>query len=96
MKRFFGIIFLTVIITGNIMNAQKELPAREKIEDKYKWDLKDFYENEDLWEKDFLWVKENIKRFDDFKGKLGTSSAKLADCFQCQEDIQKKFARVFF
>ncbi len=96
MKSFFGIIFLTVLITGNVMNAQKELPPRDKIDDKFKWNLDDFYENEDLWEKDFLWVKENLKRFEDFKGKLGSSSETLVNCFQFQEDIQKKYSRVYF
>ncbi len=96
MKKFFVLIVFATLLLGYSMKAQKELPTRDQIDDQYKWNLKDFYENEDLWEKDFKWVKENIKKFDIFKGKLGNSADELVNCLIFEEDIQKIFTRLYF
>jgi hypothetical protein len=34
-----------------------EIPTREEIDEKYKWNLKDIYSSDEEWEKDFKFVE---------------------------------------
>lgn len=71
-----------------------EIPTRDKIEEKYKWNLKDIYETDEDWENDFNWVENNFKRYESFQGKLRTSSDTLLACFKLDEEIGIKLERM--
>ena len=71
------------------------LPARDKIEDKYKWDLTHIYKNDDEWEKDFKWIENNISNYEKFKGTLSKSSDHLLKCFQFDDSIGIKLERLY-
>ena len=71
------------------------LPSRDKIDDKYKWDLTHIYKNDDEWEKDFKWVEGNITGYEKFKGTLSKSSDHLLKCFQFDDSIGIKLERLY-
>jgi oligoendopeptidase F len=71
------------------------LPPRDKIEDKYKWDLTHIYKNDDEWEKDFKWIETNIPNYEKFKGTLSKSSDHLLKCFQFDDSIGIKLEKLY-
>jgi len=71
------------------------LPVRSDIDEKYKWNLKDIYESEDIWDKDFEWTKNNIPKYQKFKGTLGKSSDILLECLKFDDEIGIKLDRLF-
>ena len=46
------------------------MKKREEIEEKYKWDLTEYFDNLDSWEKTFEFVKENYKQICEYENKL--------------------------
>ena len=72
-----------------------QVPKREEIDEKYKWNLTDIYKSDDDWEKDFNWVDENIKNYSKFEGKLGDSADNLLACFKFDEEIGSKLERMY-
>jgi len=66
------------------------LLQRNQIDEKYKWDFSDIYENEQNWEKDFEWLKQNYQQYKKFEGKLSTSSNTLLECLQFNDKLDKK------
>ena len=55
-------IFLLLVIFQISVYAQENtsgLLERNQIEEKYKWDTRDIYENDQEWEKDYIWIEQN-------------------------------------
>ena len=71
------------------------LPARDKIEDKYKWDLTHIYKNDEEWEKEFKWIESDISGYERFKGILSKSSDNLLKCFQFDDAIGMKLEKLY-
>ena len=71
------------------------LPARDKIEDKYKWDLTHIYKNDEEWEKEFKGVESDISGYERFKGILSKSSDNLLKCFQFDDAIGMKLEKLY-
>lgn len=71
-----------------------EVPTRNEIDEKYKWNLKDIYNLDEDWEKDFGWIEANIIRYEIFQGTLNTSSDNLLSCFKLDEEIGTKLERL--
>jgi len=61
--------------------------TRDKIEEKYKWDLTHIYETDEIWEKDFKWVEENTCRYKKFEGKLSQNSEILLECLKFDDSV---------
>lgn len=72
-----------------------QIPSRDEIEEKYKWNLKDIYSSNDEWEKDFSWIEKNIIRYAEFEGKLNSSAKVLLACFNLDEEIGIKLERLY-
>jgi oligoendopeptidase F len=72
-----------------------QIPKREEIDEKYKWNLKDIYNSDDDWENDYKWVSENVKNFSKFEGKLGKSAEDLLACFKFEDEIGIKIERLY-
>lgn len=70
------------------------LPAREQIEEKYKWNLNDIYESDEAWERDFEWTNNNLIRYSEYRGKLSSSSSVLLSCLKLDEEIGTKLERL--
>ena len=71
------------------------LPVRDKIEDKYKWDLTHIYKNDEEWEKEFKWIESDISGYERFKGILSKSSDNLLKCFQFDDAIGMKLEKLY-
>ena len=63
-----------------------EIPTRDQIDEKYKWNLTDIYSDDDQWEKDFKWILEHINKYKIFEG-IFADPAKLLACLNFDEEI---------
>lgn len=87
--------FLTVLAAGilllagsvPVMAETNEIPSRADIDDQYKWKVEDIYPDLASFEKDYSVVKENLSRFEQYKGHLGDSPAKLLECLQLSDSL---------
>lgn len=75
-------------------NSSGSLMQRDKIEDKYKWNLKDIYETEELWEEDFKYVKSKIEEYKTYEGTIGNSADTLLALLQFDEEVGIKYDRL--
>ena len=71
-----------------------EIPTRDQIDEKYKWNLTDIYSDDDQWEKDFKWILENITKYKTFEGTLA-DPVKLLSCLKFDEEIGIKLERLY-
>lgn len=55
----------------------KELPRRNEIDDKYKWNLEDIYNTDQEWENDFNQVKDMLGKVENYRDKLINSAENL-------------------
>lgn len=67
--------------------AKSSVPAREEINDQYKWKLSDMYASDELWQSDFDNLKQTLSTVSKYKGSLTTSAENVADCFQLRDQI---------
>lgn len=85
--------------SNSILYFQNEnsggLVDRTKIDDKYKWNLKDVYSSEDKWEEDFDFVKNSISGYEKFKGKLSSTSDVLLECLKFDESLGIKIGKLY-
>lgn len=79
----------------NHTNGTASIPAREKINEKYKWNLGDIYKSDDEWENDFAWVEKQIEGFKKFEGKLHESADILQKCFSYNDAVGIKIERLY-
>ncbi|MFA3782794.1 oligoendopeptidase F [Melioribacteraceae bacterium 4301-Me] len=78
--------------------AQKEtleLPTRDKIEAKYKWNLADIYADDNQWEKDFKWLENAITEYKKYEGKLSQSAKMLKECLELDEKVGTKLSQAY-
>jgi oligoendopeptidase F len=85
--------FMKKIFYSETQNSQ--IPKRDDIDEKYKWNLKDIYQSDNDWETDFKWVDNNVKNFSKFEGKLGNSAEDLLACFKFDDEIGTKLERLY-
>lgn len=102
-KTFFNYLIMVVAImllfNGTFVYSQEGensggLISRDKIDNKYKWNLKDIYQTEDDWKKDFEWVKKQAEGYSEFNGKLGESAEMLLKCLKFDDEVSIKLERV--
>lgn len=74
--------------------VSEELPTRDKIEEKYKWNLKDIYKSDEEWEADFKLVKERLKDYGQFQGTLGRNAKRLQELLKLDEEIGTKLEQL--
>ncbi len=72
-----------------------EVPTREEIDEKYKWNLKDIYADDEEWEKDFKYVEQNITGYSKFEGRITGSAENLLACLKFDEEIGIKLERLY-
>ncbi len=71
------------------------LPAREDIEEIYKWNLADIYTSVEDWEKEFNDVKDNLGNYKKFAGRLGESAEQLLKCLKFDDEMGIKLERLY-
>lgn len=68
------------------MESNKILKSREEIDEKYKWNINNLYEDLDAWECDFQHLKEIAPKLSNFQGKLKDPKI-LLEYFKIEESI---------
>ena len=90
------ILGVTMAVTMFFSSAPAaESKSREKIDDKYKWDLTDLYESDEAWEATLDRLDKEKNEIVKFKGKLGLSSSTLLDCLEFISGLDKEFSRLY-
>lgn len=70
--------------------------TRAEIEDKYKWNLADFYASTEAWEKDRERISKDIKNLESLKGTLGQSAEALLHAYREMFGTEKKVYLIYF
>ena len=73
----------------------KELPKRKELNDKYKWNLDDIYENIEEWEKDYKKVEEILPKIEKFKGKVTSSADQLLKVLDILMEAKEIISRLY-
>lgn len=63
--------------------------------DKYKWNLKDIFENESDLEKSKKQIYDLLKQIEQYKGKLNESSNKIYECYKIYEKILEIYEKFY-
>ncbi len=71
-----------------------ELIKRSDIDPQYTWNLNDIYSSVSDWEADYKFVQDNISKFNDYKGKIGTSANELLAAIKFDESILIKMSKL--
>jgi len=78
---------------GLVAHAQER--DRARIDDKYKWNLADLYPSDEAWRAAKDGLLQEVAKIAAFKGRLGTSPARLADALDAVNRIGKDLQKVF-
>jgi len=76
------------------MNKVVQLPQRSKVKTADTWDLSSLYENDAAWEAAFKAWEQQIPKFEKFRGSLGESAEKLAECLRFDSEFDRLGERV--
>jgi len=90
-----GSVVMTLSIAGATAgSAAVQERDRSKIADKYKWNLADVYPSETAWRAAKDKLAKDLTQLDEFKGRLGTSAATLADALDTINRFSKELSRI--
>ncbi len=67
---------------------------REKIAEKYKWDLSEYFKDLNEWENTFLFVKNNYKKVLEFENKLNNKKDILL-CLKNEQEVSSKMSLLY-
>ncbi|TYB30891.1 MAG: oligoendopeptidase F [Candidatus Mcinerneyibacterium aminivorans] len=85
-KKIF-LMLLLFLISIVLVYPQADNLDRSRIEEKYKWDLTDIYENWQEWEEDFNKMKDMMNEFVEMKGKLKKGRKNLLQALELKDKI---------
>ncbi|MCL2039835.1 MAG: oligoendopeptidase F [Bacteroidetes bacterium] len=87
------LLLVFVMTTGTIV--AQDVPTRDKINDKYKWNLADLYKSEADFEKDFAVVSQSINQYAKHKGKVVASAKNLLTATDDYQELWKGFMKLY-
>ncbi len=73
----------------------KELVERERIDEKYKWDVESLYKNIDHWEKDYEKLNEKLNDFKQYENTLKSSPKVLLNSLRDYENIYRLVGNLY-
>ncbi len=96
-QSFYAVLVISVIfgMTTNMINAQNDLPNRNDVADKYKWNLQDIFKHASEWESEYSALENDIKKFDSYRGKISKSAKELHSYLNYSSEIGKRFSRTY-
>lgn len=89
LKNKYTSIYVNTEVNGSIIRD------RNKIEDKYSWDLTDIYQSDEEAQKIFNELESLVQTFSRYKGTLTESSSKLLECLKFNDSVSIKLGRLF-
>lgn len=72
-----------------------KLPERNQIDDKFKWQLEDIYQDNDLWESDYKTLSSMADEFVSFSGKLSENGETLLRALNASTDINRLLEKMY-
>ncbi len=76
------------------MEEIKRIPARDEIEDQYKWALEDLFSSDEEWEAESSAVDAKIAEFAKYPGTLGASAGNLLSYLKLQDEVECRYERL--
>ena len=67
---------------------------RSEVEEKYKWDLSDYFASDDAWQKEFENIKPLYQKLTTFEGKLEQDET-LLECLNLQKEVGERVGRLY-
>lgn len=71
------------------------LPAREEIDDRYKWKLEHLYATDELWEEEFAAARRLVEQFPRFRGQVTASPQRLLEAIRAYEEIHQRLEKLY-
>lgn len=62
-------------------------PYRHEVPEELKWKVEDLFADSNAWKAALVQAENSLAAFDQYKGKLATSSSVLLECLQAQEAL---------
>ena len=76
--------------------ADNTIPQRDKIEDRYKWNLKDVYPSDTHWEEDFNNAQTIVVHAKTFENTLASSPERLYECLEKRSELGQIVSKIYF
>ncbi|MFC7185473.1 oligoendopeptidase F [Halorubrum yunnanense] len=70
------------------------VPERAAIDEAYKWDLRDIYEDDEAWETAYEAVADRIDELRDYEGRVTEDAATLLELLELREEIFRELQQV--
>lgn len=70
------------------------MKLRSEIEEKYKWDLTEYFKDDDAWQKEFEDIKPLYTKLANFEGKLADNN-QLLNCLTLNKEINERVGRLY-
>ncbi len=93
-RRFRTLLLVTAIAALGAAGLAQERD-RNKIPDKYKWNLADIYPDVAAWRSAKAKMEARLPKLRDFQGRLGSSPQVLADALDFSYGLDKEISRLF-
>ena len=74
---------------------EKKMLKRDEIDQKYKWNLTDYYENWEAWDRELSEVKELMKKVPEYKGKIRYSCEKFIELIKLEEELNRRAKKLY-
>jgi oligoendopeptidase F len=74
--------------------ASIKTPLRSEVPSSDCWDLSSLYPTVEAWEADFKLLESRIGQYEQYRGKLGSSAALLAECLNFDREIERLSERL--
>ncbi len=71
------------------MATVKRVPSRSEVDPKDCWDLSSLYASDAEWESDLARFKEMVQGYEQFRGQLGQSAQRLAECLRFDRTVDQ-------
>ena len=78
-----------------IAEENRVIPERQEIDENYKWNLTDIYNNDEEWEKDFKWIEKRLPEYKKFENKFTKNADILLACFSFDDEVNIKLERLY-
>lgn len=80
---------------SDIETPASKIPSRSETKSEDQWDLSPMFDSDDKWNVLFSELEKDIPRYDDFKGKIGSSFESFKTSLDFHMDISRKIDKIF-
>ena len=83
------------VVVGMSVAIFSQERDRAKVADKYKWNLADIYPSDAVWRAEKEKVTADIPKLREFRGRLASSPATMADALELMSRLDKELSRLY-